>query len=116
MGLRWKIALALATISFVATAAVGVIGYRSTSARLLEEIDRSMQTATAQLVGQTFGGRVEVPNRALLDVYSVRVLDRSGDIVGSSFDKELPVDDKAKGLIGTPRTIDQRRPATTNQR
>ncbi|NQY57772.1 MAG: HAMP domain-containing histidine kinase [Ilumatobacteraceae bacterium] len=107
MGLRWKIALALATISFVATAAVGVIGYRSTSARLLEEIDRSMQTATAQLVGQTFGGRVEVPNRALLDVYSVRVLDRSGDIVGSSFDKELPVDDKAKGLIGTPRTIDR---------
>ncbi|MEM8619710.1 MAG: HAMP domain-containing sensor histidine kinase [Actinomycetota bacterium] len=107
MGLRWKIALALATISFVATAAVGVIGYRSTSARLLEEIDRSMQAATTQLVGQTFGGRVEVPNPALLDVYSVRVLDRSGEVVGSSFDEEFPLDDDAKVLIGAPRTIDR---------
>ncbi|MEM9517532.1 MAG: HAMP domain-containing sensor histidine kinase [Actinomycetota bacterium] len=107
MGLRWKIALALAAISLVATTAVGVIGYRSTSTRLVEEIDRSMQAATTQLIGQTLGGRVEVPNRALLDVYSVRVLDRSGDVVGSSFDKEFPVDDKAKGLIGAPRTIER---------
>ncbi len=107
MGLRWKIALALAAISLVATTAVGVIGYRSTSTRLVEEIDRSMQAATSQLIGQTFGGRVEVPNRALLDVYSVRVLDRFGGVVGSSFDKEFPIDDTAKGLIGVPRTIER---------
>ena len=36
MGLRWKIARALATVALIATSAVGVIGYRTTSSRLLD--------------------------------------------------------------------------------
>ena len=38
MGLRWKVALALAAVALVATSAVGLIGYRSTEARLIDEV------------------------------------------------------------------------------
>ncbi len=107
MGLRWKIALSLAAISFVATAAVGLIGYRSTSTRLVEEIDNSMESAVSQLVRRAPSGRIEVPNRALLDVYSVRVLDDQGVVVGSSFEKEVPLDDKALGVLAIPRAIER---------
>ena len=45
MGLRWKVALALAAVALIATTAVGIIGYRSTSARLIDEVDRSITEA-----------------------------------------------------------------------
>jgi len=42
MGLRWKIALSLALVAMIATFTVGLIGYRTTSARLVtRSIDRS---------------------------------------------------------------------------
>ena len=77
MGLRWKVALALAAVALVATTAVGIIGYRSTSARLIDEVDRSLNEAVA-LVATRPNNRV--PTRTLLSVYSVRVLDRRGDL------------------------------------
>ena len=83
MNLRWKIALALAAVSFVATTAVGIISYRSTSERLVDEVDRSIASAAAQLSGRP-GGR-DVPTRDILDVYAVRLLDVHGDTVASSF-------------------------------
>ena len=42
MSLRWKIALALAGLTFVASAVVGAAVYRVTKDRLLTEIDRSL--------------------------------------------------------------------------
>ena len=42
MSLRWKIALALAGLTFVASAVVGIVVYRVTKDRLLNEIDRSL--------------------------------------------------------------------------
>ena len=42
MSLRWKIALALAGLTFVASAVVGAAVYRVTKDRLLNEIDRSL--------------------------------------------------------------------------
>ena len=42
MSLRWKIALALAGLTFVASAVVGAAVYRVTKDRLLSEIDRSL--------------------------------------------------------------------------
>lgn len=42
MSLRWKIALALAGLTFVASAVVGIAMYRVTRDRLLTEIDRSL--------------------------------------------------------------------------
>ena len=52
MNLRWKIALALAVVALMATTAVGIISYRSTSERLVDEVDRSIATAAAQLAGR----------------------------------------------------------------
>ena len=48
MSLRWKIALALAGLTFVASAVVGVAVYRVTKDRLLTEIDRSLADVNAR--------------------------------------------------------------------
>lgn len=85
MGLRWKIALSLAVIALTATTAVGLIGYRTTSMRLYDEVDRSLNDASNQL-GQVFGGRVfQNPNPGLLEVYWVRIFGADGSLVASSF-------------------------------
>jgi two-component system sensor histidine kinase MprB len=107
MGLRWKIALSLATVVMIATAAVGFIGYRTTSARLLDEVDRSINQATAQMVGRAGDGRIGVPTRGLLEVYSVRVLATDGSVVASSFAHDVDVDDGAMSVVGYPRAIDR---------
>lgn len=106
MGLRWKIALSLATISLIATSVVGIIGYRSTSARLLDEIDRSMSEASGQLVGRIGTRPSRVPERGVLEVYSVRVVDRDGQSIASTLDVEFPVDEGAAEVIGQPRIVD----------
>jgi two-component system sensor histidine kinase MprB len=107
MGLRWKIALSLATVALIATAAVGIISYRTTSARLLDEVDRSITQATQQMVGRADDGRVGVPTRGLLEVYSVRVLAPDGSIVASSFAHEVGVGDGALEAIGYPGAVDR---------
>jgi two-component system, OmpR family, sensor histidine kinase MprB len=101
MNLRWKIALALAAVSFIATSAVGVISYRSTSERLVDEVDRSIATAAAQLVGRP--GR-DLPARDILDVYAVRLIGSDGTTLASSFEGEVPVTDSALELVGKPRS------------
>ncbi len=107
MGLRWKIALSLATVALIATAAVGILGYRTTSARLLDEVDRSITQATQQMVGRAADGRVGVPTRGLLEVYSVRVLAADGSIVASSFAHEVGVDDGARTAVAYPGSVDR---------
>ncbi len=107
MGLRWKIALSLAVVALIATLTVGVISYRSTSARLLDEVDRSISQATGQMIGRAVDGRITMPTRGLLEVYSVRVLDASGASVASSFPDRAPIDDGALSVIGAPRALDR---------
>ena len=108
MGLRWKIALSLAVVALIATATVGLIGYRSTSARLLDEVDRSISQATGQLIGRAaFGGQVTMPTRSLLEVYSVRVLDADGESIASSFPDVAPIDEAALSVVGDPRSLDR---------
>jgi len=101
MGLRWRIALALAFVAFVATAAVGLVGYRSTSTRLTSEVDRSMTEATAVILASRPGGN-RVPTRGLLEVYSVRVLDERGNVTNSSFAADVPVSSRADEVLGRP--------------
>ena len=107
MGLRWKIALALAAVALIATTAVGVIGYRSTSASLVAEVDRSMAEASSTLLLRVNSGRIEMPTRGLLEVYSVRVLDEQGDVLGSTFESDVAVavDEASKSVIGSPRQV-----------
>ena len=95
MGLRWKIALSLAAVALVATLTVGLISYRTTSARLLDEVDRSISQATGQMIGRAVDGRITMPTRSLLEVYSVRVLDATGESVASSFPDDAPIADGA---------------------
>ena len=107
MGLRWKIALSLALVALIATLTVGLIGYRSTSARLLDEVDRSISQATGQMIGRAVDGQIPMPTRSLLEVYSVRVLDASGTPLASSFPDGAPVDDGALSVVGAPRALDR---------
>lgn len=107
MGLRWKIALSLATVALIATFTVGLIGYRSTSTRLQAEVDRSISEATAQMVGQAVDGQIPMPTRGLLEVYAVRVLDASGAPLASSFPDGAAVTAAAAATAGIPRTVDR---------
>jgi two-component system sensor histidine kinase MprB len=106
MGLRWKIALSLAAVALVATLTVGVISYRSTGDRLLDEVDRSISQATGQMIGRAVDGRITMPTRSLLEVYSVRVIDAAGASVASSFPDGAPIDDGALAAVGVPRAFD----------
>lgn len=107
MGLRWKIALSLALIAMIATFTVGLIGYRTTSARLVDEVDRSITQATGQMIGRVVDGRITMPTRSLLEVYSVRVLDADGASVASSFPDDAAIADGALAVVGAPRSIDR---------
>ena len=105
MGLRGKVALAVALVSALATLSVGVLSYRATEARLVEEVDESLQRAATALVDrpgrsgpggpfERFPGRpmVTIPERlADIDQYIVQVLDTSGSVVDASMGVNLPV-------------------------
>lgn len=105
--LRVKIAVAMAILGFVATAMVGVVSYRSTSTRLVDEVDRSMKEATSLLVNIRSGDDLVVlPGRGLLGVYSVRLLDRTAEVVNSSFKKNLELTAKAKLATGDDKGFD----------
>jgi two-component system, OmpR family, sensor histidine kinase MprB len=111
MGLRWKIALSLAAVALVATTAVGAISYRTTSVRLVDEVDRAISQAAVQMIGRIGDGRGQVPGRGLLEVYSVRVLDRDGNTLASSFDTSfegmLEVAAGAAAVVGSPGSLDR---------
>jgi len=107
MGLRWKIALSLALVALIATATVGLTGYRSTSGRLFDEVDRSIGQATGQMIGRAVDGLIPMPTRGLLEVYSVRVLDAGGASLASSFPQGSPIDDGALSVVGEPRALDR---------
>jgi two-component system sensor histidine kinase MprB len=105
MSLRWKIALSLATVALIATAAVGFISYRTTSARLVNEVDRSIEQAMNQFVERGPGSPNRVPTRGLLEVYGVRVLGADGTIVASSFPDGVAVDADADSVVGQPQVL-----------
>lgn len=107
MGLRWKIALALATVALIVTSAVGLIGYRTTSSRLVDEVDRSIAQASQQMVDLARDNRVRLPNRGLLEVYWVRVLAGDGSVVATSFPGDVPVRSDARAVIGDLRALDR---------
>jgi two-component system sensor histidine kinase MprB len=107
MGLRWKIALSLATVALIATSAVGLISYRTTSSRLLDEVDRSIVQASQQMLDQARDDRIRVPSRGLLEVYWVRVLAADGSVAATSFPDDVPVASSADAVIGQPRGFDR---------
>lgn len=105
--LRIKIAVAMAVLGFLATALVGAVSYRSTSTRLVDEVDRSIKEATTLLVGVgTENDRVGIPTRGLLGVYSVRLLNRRAEVVNSSFADDVEITDGARQALGDEQGFD----------
>lgn len=99
MSLRWKIALALAAITSVATIAVGAANYRSTRDRLYAEIDRSLTSVDARLSNRTLaqGG---LPERGPFAGYDAQILRADGTIAERTLDVPLPVTELDEALIG----------------
>jgi two-component system sensor histidine kinase MprB len=97
MGLRWKIAVALAAVAAAATISVGVLSYRATSNRLSEEVDRSLDEALAT-IGP--GYRAAASDRGVIPVYTVQILDRSGRVVLT--DDPIGPGPRADAVVGRP--------------
>jgi two-component system, OmpR family, sensor histidine kinase MprB len=110
VSLRWKVAMALAGVALVATTAVGLIGYRSTSQRLLDEVDRSITAAAQSPPGRPRGPITE--DRT----YEFRLIDGSGAVASSSFTSAVPLDDAARALIGVPGVVRQETVEVGDQR
>jgi two-component system sensor histidine kinase MprB len=94
-------------VALIATSAVGLIGYRTTSARLVDEVDRSIVQASQQMIDQARDSRIRLPNRGLLEVYWVRILGGDGSVVATSFPGVVPVEDDAEAVIGNARGFDR---------
>ena len=107
MSLRWKVALALALVSAVATALVGGLSLRATHSRLMEEIDESLWSAADVLIlsprerprARDTGPLVIVPERVFgVDQYVVQVLDTGGEVLDASQGVALPVGEVQRSL------------------
>ncbi len=105
MSLRLKIVLLLAALAAAATAAIGVVSYRSASHELEETIDRSLSDAADRFTGPHAGdeggfdfdadgdGRAGDFNRRPPSFEQVRwqVIDAAGNVVYASGDTAMPV-------------------------
>jgi two-component system sensor histidine kinase MprB len=100
MSLRWKIALAMASIVTVATVAVGVASYRSARERLLAEVDRSLLDLDA-LVDRRAG--IPLPERGPLAGFDAQIVRSDGSVGESTFATPIPISDETLALIGRPR-------------
>lgn len=105
MSLRWRIALAMATIAVASTIAIGAVSYRSTRQQLLSEVDRSLSDVE-RIVRQGEFGRDPLPERGPLSGLDARIIGPSGAVVESTFEVDLPLDPAQLEVIG-------RRGATT---
>ncbi len=111
MTLRWKIALSLALVGVVMTTLVGLVTYRSTNVRLIDEIDRSIDQTSQILVASNDRFPVQ---RAAFDVYSIRRLNPLGNVVGSTFDVDVAVNDAAFEEVAGRRGATSEETVTTS--
>ena len=100
MSLRLKIALLLAIIVSIGVASVSLVSYRTTDARLMEEVDRSLVQATERFLQRPGGGRparpgstvINIPERPLgIEQFVVQVSDLSGNVLAATEGVALPL-------------------------
>ena len=101
MSLRWKIALALATITLIATASIGVASYRASRAALYESVDDSIVQVVSELGRGRRGG---LPRRGPLSGFEAQVLSESGAVLETTFASPAPVSTDAAELAGRAGT------------
>lgn len=100
MSLRWRVALALAALAAAATTAVGVIGYVNTRDRLVEEIDRSLSAAFAQLRPRPDGSIRVPPESGLLELH-VQAVALNGRVLDATDNRPFPTGNIANVLRAT---------------
>ncbi len=109
IGLRGRVALAVAFVGALATLTVGVLAYQATAARLSQDTDESLQQAAGVLLtrnvrgpgGATIGPRVFVPERLPgFDEYVVQLVSTDGEVVNASSGITLPVSTADLALAG----------------
>lgn len=101
MSLRWKIALALAGLTFVASAVVGVAVYRVTKDRLLTEIDRSLADVNARPGRGPFQFD-QIGDRGPLRGFEAQLVLADGTVADSTFESAVSSGDlvDAAALVG----------------
>ena len=97
MGLRWRIVIALAAVAAATTITVGVLSYRATSVRLMQEVDHSLDEALLTIEP---GYSAAARNQGVLPVFTVQLLDRSGQVVFPA-DPVMP-GPRAEIVVGRP--------------
>ncbi|MDJ0770057.1 MAG: HAMP domain-containing sensor histidine kinase [Ilumatobacter sp.] len=110
MSLRWKIALALATIACAATIVVGAISYRTTRERLFSEVDRSLLDIEP-FIGERRLNPDSIPARGPLSQLDAQVVLTDGTVAQSTFTEPISVTDAERAVMGrarvdTFRTVD----------
>lgn len=89
MSIRTKVALALALAASVAALVVASVAYRSTSDRLLAEVDRSLDQAVA---GALIRPGDRLPDRGPLSDFAAQIIGPQGSVVQSTFPEPIPPD------------------------
>ena len=97
MSLQWRIAAALAAVAALATMSVGMISYRATSGRLMEEVDRSIRTAMATIIDSPSRS---LTSRGVVDTYVIQIVGPSGQVRGSNQVPPIPVERGAEEVVG----------------
>lgn len=100
MTLRWQIALALAAVASLATIVIGVASYRSTSDRLLAEVDRSLLDLDAIAANRSVVGD---PERGPLSGYSAQIVLSNGSVGPSTFATPPAPNAGALAVVNDPR-------------
>ena len=89
MRVQWRVATALAAVAAAATISVGMVSYRATDARLLEEVDRSLIRALGALETTI----VEARDEQAVEVFVVQTIGPTGRItrqLGQPADRTRP--------------------------
>ena len=115
MSLRWRIALAVAAVASLTTLAVGIASYRSTHARLYNEVDRSLEVdAPARFdfpdvhVDEEGGVEINVggPFASTPPLVEQQFVGLDGSIELSNTNNQLPLSRRASQVVGRPgRTV-----------
>jgi two-component system sensor histidine kinase MprB len=104
VSLQWRVATALAAVAAAATISVGMISYRATDARLLEEVDRSLVQALGTIEA-TVANDVDVV-REELQVFIIQTVNTAGVVTGSIGKKVPPGPGVERVLDGAERSFD----------
>jgi two-component system sensor histidine kinase MprB len=90
MSIRLRIVALLGLLVALATVTVGLAAYRTTSDRVVAELDDSLTTATRPFFNARPGSRQPLPVRTPLIMYEAQILDANGRVFATTFTPLMP--------------------------